>query len=196
MPSYRHCCSVLRNMKDMSYKVLELFISLTDITTIFSPEGWKYKEQTGKERKGEGGEVEGALPVRWSSRAAVGRRCQSSLGLGRAHPDTQLLLMEKMLEGQDTGEVRWRLHSPHGTGLLTSAPLVLSRTQKVLKKFVFECPQYRTPSLLYADHANICTCIAFSSICTDQNPFLSRCAFFDASYSYFLPAGEKLFRFT
>lgn len=73
----------------------------------------------------------------------MGGGCQSSLGLSRAYPDAQLLLMEETLEGPDRGEVRWWLCSPNGTGLLNSAPLVLDRIQKVLK-FIFKCQQYKT----------------------------------------------------
>lgn len=198
MPTYRHSWSVLRNTKNLSYKILKLFISFIDVTmTILSPEDWRYRDQPGKEGKGgERGDFEGVLPMRSLYRAVVGRRCQSSLGLSRAYPDTQLLLMEETLEGQDRGEVRWRLHSPHGTGLLSSTMLVLVRTQKVLKKFTSECPQCKISSLLYPEYANLCSHIGFSSICTEQNPFVSLCALSDASYLYFLSAGEMLFRFT
>lgn len=66
----------------------------------------------------------------------AGGRCQSSFVLNRAYSDLQLLLTEEILEGQDRGEVRWWLNSPHGTDLLDNALLVPGRTQKILK-FLF-----------------------------------------------------------
>lgn len=164
-----------------------------DIITTFSPEGWRYREQTRKERKGGEGEVGGVLSVRSLNRVLWEEDASRALAWAVCS-DMQLLLTQETLEGQDRGEARWWLYCPHGAGSLrapSNTQLMVARSQKILK-FMLNCPQYKILSLSFPEHTEMCTHITFFSVCTELNPFLLHCA---ASSPYFLLAVEELFNF-
>lgn len=122
-----------------------------DVTTIVSPEDCRYRQQTRQERKGRRKEVGGALAMRslfrvlWEEDACQALAqaeftlicsCCSLRKLQKART--------KVKQGDDcTVSMGLAPSQPQG-----STPPVIAQTQKIVKKFVLNCPQHKIPSLL------------------------------------------------